>query len=181
MASAAVALRAPAARTVAPVPVRRVQLRAVAPAALGRGAHGRQLVRDYAFACFFFRQVRSGADTETDAPGPQALRHRRVGCRASADAAAPPAPAAGASFFAGLLKRLKLFATNLAIDAVRDKEGILRLAKSFPPKVQSTFIGLFECYVEQVGSRTQLRRFLRALRRQRTCTGHAGHWRCLCS
>ena len=73
-----------------------------------------------------------------------------MGCRASADAAAPPAPAAGASFFAGLLKRLKLFATNLAIDAVRDKDGILRLAKSFPPKVQSTFIGLFECYVEQV-------------------------------
>ena len=73
-----------------------------------------------------------------------------MGCRAAADAAAQPAAAAGTSFFADLLKRLKLFATNLAIDAARDKAGILRLAQSFPPKVQSTFTGLFECYVEQV-------------------------------
>lgn len=55
MASAAVALRAPAARNVAPAPLRRVQLRAAAPAALGRAAHGRPLVRDHAFARFCFR------------------------------------------------------------------------------------------------------------------------------
>ncbi len=53
------------------------------------------------------------------------------------------------SFFATLLKKLKLFAANLAVDAAKDKAGILRLASNFPPKVQGTFTGLFECYVEQ--------------------------------
>lgn len=67
-----------------------------------------------------------------------------------------------------MLKRVKLFAANVAIDTTRDKAGILRLAKSFPPKVQSTFTGLFECYVQQVrapGMRSRSTRArLRALR-----------------
>ena len=56
MASAAVALRAPAARNVAPAPLRRVQLRAAAPAALSRAAFGRPLVRAYTFSSFCSRR-----------------------------------------------------------------------------------------------------------------------------
>ncbi len=74
---------------------------------------------------------------------------RSVRCRAAGGAPAAAAPAASPSFFAALLKRLKAFATNLAIDNAKDKAGILRLASNFPPKVQGTFTGLFECYVDQ--------------------------------
>jgi hypothetical protein len=77
------------------------------------------------------------------------VRVRSVRCRAAGGAPAAAAPAASPSFFAALLKRLKAFATNLAIDNAKDKAGILRLASNFPPKVQGTFTGLFECYVDQ--------------------------------
>jgi hypothetical protein len=83
----------------------------------------------------------------------QAARRQRAGCRAAADAPAAAAPAASPSFFATLLKKLKLFAAGLAIDAAKDKAGILRLASNFPPKVQGTFTGLFECYVDQARPR----------------------------
>ena len=48
-----------------------------------------------------------------------------------------------------LLKQLKAFVSNLAVDLVRDKAGILSLADRFPAKVRGTFRGLFECYVDQ--------------------------------
>jgi hypothetical protein len=79
---------------------------------------------------------------------------RDARCRAAGGAPAAAAPAASPSFFAALLKRLKTFATNLAIDNAKDKAGILRLASNFPPKVQGTFTGLFECYVDQARRRT---------------------------
>ena len=65
--------------------------------------------------------------------------------------AAVSAPATDAStVFSQLVKRLKLFAANVAIDWAQDKEGILRLADNFPPNVRTTFRDLFTCYVEQV-------------------------------
>ena len=48
-----------------------------------------------------------------------------------------------------LKKRLQLLVANVAIDLVQDKQGILALAARFPPKVQNTFVDLFNCYVEQ--------------------------------
>ena len=50
---------------------------------------------------------------------------------------------------ATLKKRLQLLVANFAIDLVRDKQGILQLAGRFPPKVQKTFVDLFNCYCEQ--------------------------------
>ena len=79
----------------------------------------------------------------------QGRRHAAVLVRASATAAPPPA-STQTSWLTTLKKRLQLFLTNLAIDAVRDKNGILALAARFPPKVQQTFVDLFNCYVEQV-------------------------------
>ena len=73
--------------------------------------------------------------------------------RVHAEAASPTAPSAELSFLDSLLKQLKLFTTNLAVDLVRDKQGILGLADRFPANVRATFRGLFECYVDQVRSR----------------------------
>ena len=77
-------------------------------------------------------------------------RAQKLSVNASAATSTPPP--ASPSLLDTLLKQFKQFTTNLAIDLVRDKAGILGLAERFPSKVRGTFIGLFESYVEQVSA-----------------------------